>query len=397
MIAGQQVSVQSARAIVGRLEERVAPLTAAGFLRLDEDDLKAIGFSRPKMRYGRLLAEEIVSGRLDIDGLAGMEDAAAIAALTRVKGIGPWTAEIYLLFALGRPDVWPVDDLALCVAVQHLKALEARPDRKAMLTLGEPWRPFRSAAARFLWHLYRHPGVALGDPEPVDIQSIDGPRHGPAEGVPVSRLVVFLHGLGADGNDLISLAPLLSPLLPGTAFVSPHAPFPCDMAPMGRQWFSLQDFSPAAMHAGAVAAAPILNAFLDAELARHGLQDRQLALIGFSQGTMMALHVALRRARPCALVVGFSGALVRPELLAEEVVSRPPVILAHGDADPVVPFAAMAGAESALKVNAVPVHTLARPGLGHGIDQEGLEFAAAALRQYLMAEEPPEARGGSNA
>lgn len=162
MIAGQQVSVQSARAIVGRLEERVAPLTAEGFLRLDEDDLKAIGFSRSKMRYGRLLAEEIVSGRLDVDGLAEMEDAAAIAALTSVKGIGPWTAEIYLLFALGRPDVWPVDDLALCVAVQHLKSLDTRPGRKAMLTLGEPWRPFRSTAARFLWHLYRHPGVALG-------------------------------------------------------------------------------------------------------------------------------------------------------------------------------------------------------------------------------------------
>ncbi|WP_299396935.1 DNA-3-methyladenine glycosylase [Pelagibius sp.] len=162
MIAGQQVSVQSARAIVGRLEERVAPLTAEGFLQLDEDDLKAIGFSRSKMRYGGLLAEEIVNGRLDIDGLAEMEDAAAIAALTSVKGIGPWTAEIYLLFALGRPDVWPVDDLALCIAVQHLKSLDARPGRKAMLTLGEPWRPFRSTAARFLWHLYRHPGVALG-------------------------------------------------------------------------------------------------------------------------------------------------------------------------------------------------------------------------------------------
>ena len=162
MIAGQQVSVQSARAIVGRLEERVDPLTAEGFLALAEDDLKAIGFSRPKMRYGRLLAEEIAGGGLDIDGLAELDDKEAIAALTRIKGIGPWTAEIYLLFALRRPDVWPVDDLALCIAAQHLKSLSTRPDRKAMLALGEPWRPFRSAAARFLWHLYRHPGVALG-------------------------------------------------------------------------------------------------------------------------------------------------------------------------------------------------------------------------------------------
>jgi DNA-3-methyladenine glycosylase II len=162
MIAGQQVSVQSARAIVARLEERVDPLTAEQFLKATEDDLRAAGFSRPKVRYGYILAEEIAGGSLDIDGLAGLEDDAAIAALTRVKGIGQWTAEIYLLFALGRPDVWPVGDLALCVAAQHLKKLEARPDPKAMLALGEAWRPHRSTAARFLWHLYRHPGVALG-------------------------------------------------------------------------------------------------------------------------------------------------------------------------------------------------------------------------------------------
>ena len=162
MIAGQQVSVQSARAIVARLEERTSPLTAERFRALEEADLKAIGFSRAKMRYGCILAEEIASGRLDIEGLAEMEDEAALAALTRIKGIGPWTAEIYLLFALGRPDIWPVDDLALCIAAQHLKGLDERPDRKAMLTLGDAWRPFRSTAARFLWHLYRHPGVALG-------------------------------------------------------------------------------------------------------------------------------------------------------------------------------------------------------------------------------------------
>ncbi len=162
MIAGQQVSVQSARAIVGRLEARVDPLTAGQFLKASEDDLKAVGLSRPKLRYGRILAEEIASGALDIDGLANLDDAAAIAALTRVKGIGQWTAEIYLLFALGRPDVWPVGDLALCVAAQHLKKLENRPEPQSMLALGEAWRPYRSTVARFLWHLYRHPGVALG-------------------------------------------------------------------------------------------------------------------------------------------------------------------------------------------------------------------------------------------
>jgi DNA-3-methyladenine glycosylase II len=162
MIAGQQVSVQSARAIIARLEARVAPLTAEVFLQATEDDLRAVGFSRPKMRYGRILAEAITGGGLDLDGLHALDDEAAIAALTAVKGIGRWTAEIYLLFALGRPDVLPAGDLALCVAAQHLKKLEARPDPKAMAALAEAWRPQRSAAARFLWHLYRHPGVALG-------------------------------------------------------------------------------------------------------------------------------------------------------------------------------------------------------------------------------------------
>jgi len=162
MIAGQQVSVQSAAAIIARLEARAAPLTAETFLALTDDDLRAVGFSRPKMAYGRILAEAIAGGGLDLDGLHGLDDEAAIAALTAVKGIGRWTAEIYLLFALRRPDVLPAGDLALCVAAQHLKKLDARPDPKALLALGEAWRPHRSAAARFLWHLYRHPGVALG-------------------------------------------------------------------------------------------------------------------------------------------------------------------------------------------------------------------------------------------
>ena len=129
---------------------------------------------------------------------------------------------------------------------------------------------------------------------------LDGPRAGPAVEGAADSLVVLLHGLGADGNDLIGLAPELSRLLPGAAFVSPHAPFPCDMAPFGRQWFSLQDRAPQSLLAGARMAAPILDRFIDDELARHDLADDRLALVGFSQGTMMALYVALRRARPVA-------------------------------------------------------------------------------------------------
>ena len=220
----------------------------------------------------------------------------------------------------------------------------------------------------------------------MDVQNLDGPRHGPKEGETVSRLVVLLHGLGADGNDLISLAPMLAPLLPETAFVSPDAPFPCDMAPMGRQWFSLQNPSDESVLAGVQQAAPILDAFLDQELARHGLSDDKMVLLGFSQGTMTALHVALRRAAPCAGVIGFSGALVKPELLSQELLSRPPVLLIHGEADEVVPFPAMPAAEAALKAHQVPVASLARPGLGHGIDQEGLEFAARGLLQFLVGD-----------
>ncbi len=114
------------------------------------------------MRYCRALAEDILAGRIDLDGLAGLDDQAAIAHLMRAKGIGVWSAEVYLLFALRRPDVWPADDLAVQVAVQRVKGLAARPDRAEMRELAAPWRPYRSAAARFMWHAYRHPGLPEG-------------------------------------------------------------------------------------------------------------------------------------------------------------------------------------------------------------------------------------------
>ncbi len=228
---------------------------------------------------------------------------------------------------------------------------------------------------------------------------LDGPRFGPAQdadGRP-KELVILLHGLGADGNDLISLAPLFGRVLPGAAFVSPHAPFPCDMAPpgpsAGRQWFSFQDREPEAILAGARAAAGHLDAFIDAELERAGLPEERLALLGFSQGAMMALHVAPRRARQCAAVIGYSGALIGPELLAEEARSRPPVLLMHGEADEVVPFPSMAAAEQALRAAGFLVHGEARPGLGHGIDEEGLQLGAAMLKQSLYPEVVPDEAG----
>ncbi len=212
---------------------------------------------------------------------------------------------------------------------------------------------------------------------------LDGPRHGPASGAKAESLIILLHGVGADGDDLIGLAPQLAQVLPGAAFVSPHAPFPCDMAPFGHQWFSLQDRSPAAILAGVRATAPILDGFLDAELARHGLSDDRLALLGFSQGTMMSLFVALRRAKPCAGVLGYSGALVGAGDLAAEVTSRPPVLLIHGEADEVVPFQALPAAVAALEACDVPVTSESRPGLGHGIDQEGLLHGVRFLVEKL--------------
>ncbi|RMD61188.1 MAG: alpha/beta fold hydrolase [Alphaproteobacteria bacterium] len=211
---------------------------------------------------------------------------------------------------------------------------------------------------------------------------LDGPRFGPPPGR-ATALVVLLHGLGADGNDLIALAPHFARAVPGAAFVAPHAPFPCDMAPFGRQWFSLQVREPAAILGGVRMAAPHLDAFLDAELARFALDDAHLALVGFSQGTMMALHVALRRRHPCAAVVGYSGMLVGPETLPAEIRSRPPVLLVHGEADEIVDVSALAAAEAALKASGVPVRAERRPGLGHGIDERGIELGMEMLARHL--------------
>jgi phospholipase/carboxylesterase len=212
---------------------------------------------------------------------------------------------------------------------------------------------------------------------------LDGPRLAPQAGGKAKSAVVLLHGLGADGNDLISLAPLWARFLPHTAFVSPHAPFPCDMAPYGRQWFSLLDRSPARVLAGVQAAAPILDSFIDAELTRHDLPPERLALVGFSQGTMMSLYVAPRRPVAVAGVLGYSGALVGAELLGAELRSRPPVLLVHGDADPIVPYERMAAAAQALDAAGLAVETLTCPDLPHSIDEAGLEAGAEFLVQRL--------------
>jgi len=156
IVVQQQVSLASARAIWGRLEAGLGRVEPARVLDFGIEDLRAMGLSLPKARYAIALAETVASGELDLDGLAGHDDEAAIAALTRVKGIGRWTAEIYLLSALQRPDIWPAADLALMVAAQDLKGLARRPDAAEMAELAVRWRPWRTFAARLLWHHYRH-------------------------------------------------------------------------------------------------------------------------------------------------------------------------------------------------------------------------------------------------
>jgi phospholipase/carboxylesterase len=215
------------------------------------------------------------------------------------------------------------------------------------------------------------------------LPSLTGPQQPPASGGAPRQLVVLLHGVGADGSDLIGLAPYWAELLPDAEFLSPDAPFPCDMAPFGRQWFSLQDRSPAAILAGVRATAPILDAFLDDALAARGLDDRSLALVGFSQGTMMSLYVGLRRATAPAGIIGYSGALIGANDLPHEIRVRPPVLLVHGDADEVVPPQVLPMAVKALEAAGVPVDSLTRPGLGHGIDEVGLREGGAFLRRVF--------------
>jgi phospholipase/carboxylesterase len=220
--------------------------------------------------------------------------------------------------------------------------------------------------------------------------ALDGPRIAPRSGT-ARQLVVFLHGYGADGNDLISLGRAWQPLLPDAAFVSPNAPEPVTGAPMGRQWFGLTFRDPDERWRGVQKARPALDQFLDAELAKHGLPGTALALVGFSQGTMMSLHTGLRRAAPPAAIVGYSGVLVTPaneEAAASamaDIRARPPVLLVHGDRDDLIPPQALFMSAQGLGAAGLTVEWHLSQGIGHGIDGAGLELGGRFLQRAFRA------------
>ena len=217
----------------------------------------------------------------------------------------------------------------------------------------------------------------------TELPTLSGPSLPPADDGRPEQLVILLHGVGADGNDLIGLAPHFQQVLPGALFVSPDAPFRYDMAPFGHQWFSIRDFDRSSRLAGVRSAAPILDAFIDTTLAEHRLGEDRLALIGFSQGTMMSLYVGLRRQARLAGIIGYSGMLVGEERLADEIRSRPPVLLVHGEADPLLPVSALAGAVAGLEAVDVTVESYVRPGLGHGIDEQGVRLGMGFLARIF--------------
>jgi phospholipase/carboxylesterase len=232
----------------------------------------------------------------------------------------------------------------------------------------------------------------------ANVDALQGPTHGPASGKAPTAAVVLVHGYGASGDDLIGLAPFFAQAVPHAIFYSPNAPDPWEGGMGGgRQWYSLAGFDPEAikrdplrmgetfraMNDRVVKASVRLDLFLDQIMASHAITPNRLALLGFSQGTIMSLHVGLRRPKEIGAILGFSGALSAADKLAAEIKSKPPVALVHGAADPVIPASATLESEKALKSAGVPCQSMIIPGLQHGIDNTGAQFGAQFLKAHI--------------
>ena len=212
---------------------------------------------------------------------------------------------------------------------------------------------------------------------------LNGPIKEPTSGNSPKQIIIFVHGYGADGNDLIGLANYFQSTLPEAIFLSPHAPEPCSMNPAGYQWFDLTSIDPAVLWNKILVAADHLNKFIDSKLLEYNITEENLALVGFSQGTMMSLHVSLRRKNSMAAVLGYSGKLIGADLLKNDLISKPSIYLIHGDQDPMVPYQETLTAEKTLKEHGVDIkthiskntqHSIAEDGLRIGIDFLGTKF-----------------------
>ena len=212
---------------------------------------------------------------------------------------------------------------------------------------------------------------------------ISGPIIEPSSGNSPKQMIIFVHGYGADGNDLIGLANYFQSTLPEAIFLSPHAPEACSMNPSGYQWFDLTSTDPAVLWSKILVAADHLNEFIDSKLLEYNIPEENLALIGFSQGTMMSLHVSLRRKNTMAAVLGYSGRLIGADLLKDDLISKPSIYLIHGDQDPMVPYQESLTAEKVLKEYSIDIKTHISEHTQHSIAEDGLRIGVDFLASKL--------------